>query len=695
MIFLGIDVGGTFTDVIAFDSKLHSLHVNKVLTNSRKIENGVLEALGRYEDSLSEVHFISHATTIATNALLTHSGLAHTALITNQGFRDVLEIGRQRRPELYDLEVKRPMPLVPRKDRFTINGRILSDGRELHPLSKSQLKKITKRILAENYEAVVVAFLNSYINPKHELEASEILRGASYRGHIEISSGVNREYREYERFSTAVVNACLAPLVSSYLSNLSSHLRGGKYHGPIYVMNSDGSAATIRNASKHPVQMIESGPAAGVLASKHLAETLRLPNVLTFDMGGTTAKAGAIVNYQPDISYEFEAAGLTHSGRSIKGSGYPVRSPFIDLAEVSAGGGTIAWIDDAGALKVGPGSAGSDPGPSAYGRGGQEPTVTDANIVLGRINPDSLLGGAMRLNKVLAYNSLNEKIARKIGLSVEESAQGIIKLVNNMMARAISIVSVERGRDPRDYSLVAFGGAGPIHACDLAEEIEISRIVIPEHAGLFSARGLLTADLERNFSLPVMKDASEVSPEYFFSKLRSLARKTLREENQARRFLKFRTIESISARYLGQSYELLIPYRKGETTGSIQRRFNVTHRKLYGYSSEDRIEIVAAKLRAIILSIKPKIEIKTKKILEPTDSLSDFKKHGSLRTGRTRRSWISGRYCAVPVYNRDTLAIGIEDKGPCIIEEYDSTAVINSSWSWKTDRHRNLIVTRE
>jgi N-methylhydantoinase A len=685
MIYVGIDVGGTFTDLVVFDGKTKSFSVNKVLTTAERIEEGIIEALRGYKDKSSDISMISHATTVATNALLTRTKLAYCALITNNGFRDVLEIGRQRRPDLYDLEVRRPVPLVRRRDRYTVKGRIHADGSELEPVSTVELRKIAETLIRRGYQSVVVAFLNSYVNSRNERIAAEMIRKGGFKGHIETSSEVDREYREYERFSTAVVNASLVPLVSTYLANLLSSLRKEGFRAPIYVMNSDGSASTIQTASRFPVVMIESGPAAGVLASNYIGRLLSLPNVLTFDMGGTTAKAGAVVDYEPDIAYEFEAAGSTHSGRSIKGSGYAVRAPFIDLAEVSAGGGTIAWVDDAGALRVGPQSAGSEPGPSCYGRGGEEPTVTDANVVLGRIV--SLLGGTISLRNDLAIDSLENKISKKLGLSVEKAAQGIIRIVNNTMARAISIVSVERGRDPRDFSLIAFGGAGPVHACDLAEDLEISRIILPEHAGLFSAFGLLSADLERNFSLPVMKDVSKVELEEYFTRLRELARDALSREDI--RFSKFKSVELVDARYQGQSYEIPIRYMKKQDSKSIKRIFNSKHKQVYGYTSDDVVEITSAKLRAIVRGARP--TLMTKRRHHGRDGL----KTEMDQRKETRRAWIGGKDGEVSIFYRDSLETGSRGEGPCIIEEYDSTAVINPSWSWKVDEYQNIILLRK
>lgn len=673
LLYAAVDVGGTFTDAIVYDDSNNEMHVNKISTDHLHLERCITESLEYCIKTPSEVGRISHATTLATNALLTRTGLANTAFITNEGFRDVLEIGRQRRPELYNLKTKRPMPLVKRKDRFTVRGRIAFDGRELEKLSKQDLMRISKRL--KEYDSLGIGFLNSYVNPKHELEAKKILRQNGFLGHIDLSSDVDREYREFERFSTTVVNAVLAPLISKYLGNLAKQLKEKKVDSPVYLMNSDGSASTILHASKYPVKIIESGPAAGVLASKHLAKSLSLDKVITFDMGGTTAKAGAVSNYDPDVAYEFEAAGKTHSGRSIKGSGYAVRSPFLDLAEVSAGGGTIAFVDEAGALRVGPSSAGSDPGPAAYNRGGIEPTVTDANIVLGRVNPDYLLGGKMSLNKELAYKALEEKIASKLSVSLEEAAQGIIRLVDHSMAQAISIVSVERGRDPRDYSLIAFGGAGPIHACNLAEELGINRIVVPEHAGLFSANGILVANVERNFSLPVLQQEGVVDPEQYFARLRYQVRKSLHDEEK---FDKYDSLESLDLRYVGQSYELNLPYSPTQWK-EIRNQFSQRHKQLYGFASTDPIEIVSIKIRATIQSPKPHLHFERKETLKSY-------------TSRTRRCWFVSGHREVPVFTRESL--GERGEGPCIIEDYDSTAVVNPSWKWERNHDGNLILQR-
>ena len=658
---IGIDVGGTFTDLILYDSKTRESHVAKLLTTPNEPERAIMAGLRDLCRETKQVSLINHATTIATNALLTHTGIARTALITNHGFRDVLEIGRQRRPELYNLYTKRPQPLVSRKNRFTIHGRIRVNGEEIEALDIFEAKKIAQTIVREEFESVAIAFLNSYVNETHEKRMKEILLNTKFEGPISCSSEVNREYKEYERMSTTVVNAVLSPLMSKYLKSLKKNLENSGFQTQIYAMNSDGGINTLSYASEFPISAIESGPAAGVLASQHLANVLKLEKVLTFDMGGTTAKAGAVIDGQCDISYEFEVAGRTHSGRSIKGSGYAVRYPFIDLSEVSAGGGTIAWVDDGGALRVGPNSAGSEPGPAAYGKGGKNPTVTDANIVLGRINQNHLLGGKMPIYSNLAKQSINV-IAEQLQMNLEDTASGIIKLVNLNMSKAIMTVSVERGRDPRDYTLIAFGGAGPIHCCDLAEELEIKHIIVPTHAGIFSAHGLLVANITRTFSLPVLSTESFLEP--YFDEVRKIASKTMKREG----FHKYVFKEYVDARYYGQSFELRIPYQK---SADIKKHFSEKHKVTYGYSSNDEIEIVNIRVKAVI-----RTSGLNRRILKTS--------HRELGVpNEYREGLIKNILRQIPIYLKAELNLGTYGEGPAIIEEYDSTLVVNPGWKWE------------
>ena len=671
-LFVGVDIGGTFTDIVFFDEETNSSpSVVKIPTTPTQPEKAVVESLAQNPKVAQKIRLLSHATTISTNALLTRAGLARTALISNDGFRDILEIGRQRRPEIYNLQTKKPVPIVERKDRLTIKERTLSDGSHQQRMAETDLRRLAKKIVAARYSSVAISLLNSYANPESEQLVGTILRKSGFEGHIDLSSEIDPQYREYERASTTVVNAALAPMISKYLIALKHGLERIGVTCPVYVMNSDGTISTASQASNRPISIIESGPAAGVLSSKYLAQLLSLNRVISFDMGGTTAKAGTIVNGHPDLSYEFEAAGRTYHGRSIKGSGYPVRQSFIDLAEVSAGGGTTAWLDDAHNLQVGPESAGAKPGPAAYGKGGKRATVTDANIVAGRINPARLLGGQLRLYYDLAAKAIR-KLSRRLKIPIDNTAENILRIVNSNMSKALSLVSIERGRDPREYTLIAFGGAGPLHACDLAEELGIRKIIIPLHPGLFSAFGLLTAELSRTFSRTILQPAT-TSLEHSFKQLRLQARKELYQEG----FGTYGTRESVDLRYQGQAYEITVPYKKKT---NLQRLFGLEHKKLYGYSSNDTVEAVNARIQATIPT--PKASLAEKKLTRTkTSSIS------------SRRVWLSETWMKVPIYDRAIFRAGVHGKGPCIVEEYDSTTVVGRSWSWKVDPYDDIVLS--
>lgn len=655
---MGVDVGGTFTDIIVLGSK--GLSILKLPTSSDP-SSAVLDGLRRLGSIGRNASLIGHATTLATNALLTFSDLGRTALITNEGFRDILEIGRQRRPDLYDLRTRRPPPLIERRDRLTVRCRVAADGSVLEPLGEEDAESLAQQVVKGGYQSVAVAFLNSYLNDSHERQVRDALLKKGFQGHVSLSSGVDRAYREYERTSTTVVNAVLSPLISGYLNDLVSALRHSRISAPVYVMGSDGGASTIAFASAHPAYLVESGPAAGVVASKVLARKLSLKKVLTFDMGGTTAKAGTVMGGEPDIVSEFEAAGRTHSGRSIKGSGYAIRGQFIDLAEVSAGGGTVAWLDEAGELKVGPRSAGSHPGPACYGRGGMEPTVTDANVVLGRLNPKALLGGSLKIKRELAVRSFGD-IAHTVGRTIEDCSKSVLRLVNDSMARALFLVSRERGRDPRDFTMFAFGGAGPMHACDLAEELGVREIRVPMHAGLFSAYGLLAGELTRHFDAPIMKSEKGLSRE--FTRLEQAARQELRREGLER----FRMSRRLRARYAGQSHELQLPYH---SDAHVRKSFDAKHKALYGYSTSDNLEVVNITVTATV----PRLSVGMPKA---DDAIR--------KVGPTQRvAWVGGQTRTLMVLVGESLPPGSRGRGPSIVEEYDSTLVVNPSWRWRKD----------
>ena len=471
---VGIDVGGTFTDLVAFDEISGRLVPYKVPSVPRQPEEGAMAALAALLGDVAPelVAFVSRSTTLATNALLGQIGLElpRVALLATAGFTDVLEIGRQQRSDVYDLFVERPRPLVARADRIGVRERLDARGAAVTALDAGAIRDAVSEVAQRDVAAVAVSLLHSYANGAHERALGAALAHALPHVHVSLSCDVDPAYREFERTSTTVVDALLAPLVRGYLARLSEALRTARIAAPLFVMQSGGGTARADAASLHPAALIESGPASGVIAAAHLGRTLGLDRILSLDMGGTTAKAGTIFGGRPRVVTEFEAAGRTHSGRAVRGSGYPVRVPFVDLAEISAGGGTIAFVDSAGALRVGPLSAGADPGPAAYGKS-ELPTVSDANIVLGRLNPRALLGGAMPLDARRASRAIASLLPALGGSDVDAAAAGVVALVDDAMAHSLRIVTVERGEDPRSFTLVAFGGGGPLHACALADEL--------------------------------------------------------------------------------------------------------------------------------------------------------------------------------------------------------------------------------
>jgi N-methylhydantoinase A len=670
---VGIDVGGTFTDLVATQSWSGAKIVLKVASTPREPQRAVVDALAallaRYETPPA-VEFLAHSTTVATNALLGQLGLElpRVALVTTQGFADVIEIGRQNRSDVYDLFVERPRPLVARNDRFTIHERIDHRGNVLVALAEAPVTRLCDELRGRNVAAIAICLLHAYANDVHERRLAAALAAALPGVRITRSSEVDPQYREYERCSTTVVNAVLAPIVERYLERLIAQLRANHVFAPLYVMRSDGGMADAKQILALPAALVESGPASGAVAAAALGRRIALKRLLSFDMGGTTAKAGAIIDGVAQVTGEFEAAGRTHSGRSVKGSGYPVRFPFVDLAEVSAGGGTIAWIDDGGSLRVGPISAGADPGPACYGNS-EQATVTDANVVLGRLNPRHLLGGAFPIDASRARAAI-ERLAEPLGMSLERTAAGIATLIDNAMAKVLRIVTVERGLDPREFSLVAFGGGGPLHACALADELAITRVVIPPHPGLFSASGLLDAQLHVSDVRSILCELDELELENeakAFTVCEQRARAVLTEQGAVAATIRFH--REYDARYRGQSFELTIEHDISPTT--IAQRFHALHRARYGYDvPEERIEIVNARLTATAS-------------VSPSTSRVNQSRAAGVRVEGTeehRNLWIDGAFAEARVFEREALADGSSIEGPAIVEAYDSTTYVAPNW---------------
>jgi N-methylhydantoinase A len=670
---VGIDVGGTFTDLVGVDSTSGELVRLKVATTPQEPERGAIAAfdalLARYEE-VPAIEFLAHSTTIATNALLGQRGLElpRVALVTTDGFRDVIEIGRQNRSEIYNLFVQRPKPLVARDDRLGVRERIAADGSAVVSLDAVSLERTCDELRARKPDAVAICLLNSYANDEHERRVADAVAQALPDAHVTRSSEIDPQYREYERFSTTVVNAALAPIVQRYVGRLVELLRERGVAARLYVMRSDGGMSSAEQIAARPAAMVESGPAAGAIAASSLAA-----RAITFDMGGTSAKAATVVDGSIAYAYEFEAAGKTHSGRSIKGSGYPVRFPFVDLAETSAGGGTIAWIDTAGTLRVGPLSAGADPGPACYGRS-DDATVTDANVVLGRLHQTQLLGGAFPIDAMRSREAVG-RLAARLDLSIEQTALGIVRLIDAQMGKTLRIVTVERGLDPRSFTLIAFGGGGPLHACALADELAIERVVVPEHPGVFSAFGLLVAPLRATMLRTVLRSVracDELALQRAFDDDEARARRELVEQGAAPEDIRF--AREYDARYRGQSFELTVPHEA--TLEAIERRFHEAHRVRYGYTiPEGDVELVNARLTA---SAQVNERTGTHRRVAPSGAEGVPK---PVAKAERRRVWIDEAFRDVAVRQRDALEIGARIEGPAIVEQYDATTYVAPGWT--------------
>jgi N-methylhydantoinase A len=667
---VGIDVGGTFTDLVAVDTRTGERIALKCASTPRAPEEGVLAAIDLLFGKFSEppqIAYLAHSTTIATNALLgqMHLELPRIAFLTTHGFRDVIEIGRQNRSEVYNLFVTRPKPLVRREDRIGVHERIDHHGSVLLPLEDAEIERVTGELRERRPEAVAIGLLHSYVNDAHERRLAQAVEAALPGTPVTCSAQIDPEYREYERFSTAVVNAALLPIVQRYIDRLQTALRARGIDAPLYVMQSNGGMAAAQRVAMQPAAIIESGPASGVIGAADLARKANTARVLSFDMGGTTAKAGTIVDGAVQVAAEFEAAGTTHSGRSVKGSGYPVRFPFVDLAEISAGGGTIAWIDEAGALRVGPLSAGADPGPACYGRSDRA-TVTDANVVLGRLNRTALVGGTFPIDAQRSREAI-AALAQRINLSIEETAAGIVRIVDAQMAKVLRIVTVERGLDPRDFAMVAFGGNGPLHGCALAEELGMRRVIVPRDPGVFSAHGLLVAELRASFVRPVLRETAQIREDElaaFFSELEERGRRALREQGAADAAMAF--VREYDARYSGQSFELDVPY--APDAAGVAAGFHRKHEQRYGYAvSEEAVELVNARLTAVAA-------------LEAVPDAAPHAGGSSAVQVEEREVWIDGSCAATPVYARAALPRHAAIGGPALIEQYDTCTYVPPGW---------------
>src|SRR5437899_2570175 len=567
---VGIDIGGTFTDLVATDEKRGVWKI-KVLTTPMDPSVGALDAVRRLLEKegvdAGLVRVVIHATTLASNALLT-GNIPKTALVTTAGFRDILEIGRQNRPELYNLQVERLPPLVPRRYRFEVRERIMHNGRVLEPLDRSQAVLVARRIRRLGIGSVAVCLLHSYANPKHEKEVGEIFGREHPGAKLSLSSQLLPEFREYERTSTTVVNACLQPLFSEYLKKLEQGLEELGVRAPLFVMQSNSGTVLSRQASLEPARLIESGPVAGAVASKFYSSGSE--SIVSLDVGGTTSKAGVWSGHGFEVTSEYEVDGRLHGSRRVEGSGYPVRFPVVDLVEVGIGGGSIAWVDDARVLHVGPQSAGASPGPACYGKGGRLPTLTDASLVLGRLSPSFLLGGELPLKPQLAYAAIDGLVAEPLRMKVIDGAIGVLRIAIAKIADALRAATGEKGLGRRAMGVVAVGGAGPMFACEVAGQLEIEKVVVPPAAGLLSSLGLLLAEPLHDSVRTVLGDAEGANGgelEKIFRGMEARAKSLLRAEGGEDRDVNYRRLADM--RHQGQSYDVWAPLRHPIVPGGV------------------------------------------------------------------------------------------------------------------------------
>ena len=685
---IGIDIGGTFTDVAMVEETGGRIGIAKVLTTphdfGEAVIAGIRQGLEQHGIDPGDVSLLSHATTVVTNALLEHKG-ARAGFIATRGFRDLLELRRSSRIDLYDLFQDAPSVLIPRRRRFEITERIDARGAVVTPLAEAEVADIAAAIRSAGLDTVAVSLMFSFLNDSHERRLGALLREALPDVAVFLSCDVLPEIREFERASTTAVCAYVGPLLAGYLDRLR---RATTSLGlpELHVMGSSGGVIDIAEALRMPAAVVESGPAAGVIAAALAGRQLGLADVISFDMGGTTAKASLIAGGEIAVTAEYEVGGSGNANRWQTGTGHPIRVPVIDLAEVSAGGGSIAWIDPGGSLRVGPRSAGADPGPAGYGAGGTLPTVTDADLVLGYLDRKSLLGGALAVDIAAAERAVDTEIARPLGLTVPEAAARIAEIVNANMAEALRIVSVERGHDARAFSLIAFGGAGPVHAAALAEELQIPEVIVPPVPGAFSALGLVASDLKRDYVRTLYADLGSVEPARVAAMFATMEVSGQAMLDASRVPPERRALpRQADLRYRRQAYELTVPIAEGEITrgtlDAAMAAFHAKHELTYGHANRNEpVQLVNLRLTAIG-------RLPSLMLAQAGDSVE-------ART-HLRNVWFAGTgFTPTWVHWRPGLSAGTVVTGPVIIEAVDSTTVVPPGWTARVDDTGFIRLTR-
>ena len=694
---VGCDIGGTFTDVVLFDEETGRLSLIKVPSTPRSPEVGAASGIERALETMGvdpkDVRYISHATTIATNAIIGQAGLElpKIGFITTRGYRDLIEIMRQIRPNPYDFFTDKPRPLVPRHLRREVTERVGADGRVIRKLDEDEVREALRAFREEGVEAVAVCTLFSFLDPMHEKRIGEMIGEELPGVHFSLSHEVLPEFREYERASTTIINTLLFKIIDGYLRSLEDHLRAIGLSADLLLMQSNGRNMSSAMAMRRPVYIAESGPAAGSIAAAYMGSLAGYESLVSFDMGGTTTKVCLIEKGQPRVTTEFEVGGTVASGRILRGSGWPIMVPVIDLVEIGAGGGSIAWIDTGGALRVGPMSAGAEPGPACYGLGGTEPTITDAYVLLGIINPEYFLGGEMKIDVELATESVKERIADPLAIDPIEAASNIAEVATSSIVRGARIVTVERGSDPREIVMMAFGGAGPMVASSLMEELGFRRVIVPEAPGLFSAYGLLVSNVGHDYTLAWICETQDFDLNELNRSFRRLERRGLEDlASEGFRSEQIRVVRSLDMRYLGQSYELNVPIPEEEITGGvlsdIEKRFHALHEARYGYCAPEEI-IQNVNIRVSAIGIMPPLKIKAEKEREVSPE-------GALKGFRDVYLPRSGGYVSCAIYDRYRLKPGNVVTGPAIIEQIDSTTLIQPEQEAKIDCHRQIVLRK-
>jgi N-methylhydantoinase A len=678
---LSADVGGTFTDIAVFDEATGALRLGKTLTTPRRLVSGIATGVDKARSSFAEARLFLHGTTVAINTILERSG-ARAILLTTQGFRDIYEIGRVNRPESYNLFFQKHVPLIERARRYEIRERMDAEGRVLIPVDEDQVRAIVAAAVTDGVEAVAILFLHSYRNPAHERRVKEIVETDQPGLFVTASHELSQEYREFERTSTVAANAYIGPRVRRYLGEMRGHLRDADFAGDFFIVQSSGGLFDVADAERACIRMLESGPAAGVIGTKALCDATGMKNAIAFDMGGTTAKAGVIHDGQVLMTGNAMIGGYA--------GGLPVQMPMVDIQEVGTGGGSIARIEAGGALRVGPQSAGAEPGPVCYGLGGREPTITDANLVLGRLGADRFLGGEMPLDLAAAEAALRDRIAGPLGLDPIAAAEGILRIATTKMSHVVRWVTTERGLDAADFALVAYGGAGPLHAAMIARELRIGRVVIPVAPGHFSAFGMLVSDLRRDFVstwFTPLGAASFARMEEIFAAMEGEGREAVRRSGIAASDVT--VSRAADMRYVGQEHavtvELPLDLFRTKDRAGIKRRFDAIHEVRYGHAAErEPAEIVSLRSAVAGLLNKPRFERIGAGDSDPPSEAA----RGSRPVSFDGRDLVS-----TPTFDRAKLLAGNRIAGPALVEEHAATTVVFPGDGLAVDEYGNLVIT--